>query len=383
MAKQVRPSLQLDNAVNIFACLDRFSLDSIGFTCPTLKGIVDTHLSEEPVRVLESVTIKWHENSLTATMVPESPLGKKMELMAVDDAIKKGVEIDTMNDTDDAMEDEDDDDAQHIGDDDDKDKDDVRAENIQRRRAVLEDAAALCAKSFVKFFKVDEWRDDWRTFMLRFRKPLQGIRIQRLMIVDHVGPPQIDLQPARDKLEQCIIHFAHAVETLLMKTKNADVGDDSLQWLKEHGVRRLAVNDASYFVKENGVRAFCIGGRETADETAPGRSLYLHRANLSFEFLQQLAQECLAADASRMPSITFYRSRDFVPPLPEHLAQARHMKDGHRCLHFRFHAADGPYEIVAHSRGGPAWRVSMRGGHTPLPGICRGEMWFRELEELL
>ncbi|KAH7716255.1 hypothetical protein AAVH_16306 [Aphelenchoides avenae] len=110
MAKQVRPSLQLDNALNIFACLDRFSLDSIGFTCPTLKGIVDKHLPEEPLRVLESVTIKWYENSLTATIVPESPLGKKMELMAVDDAIKKDVKIDAQNDADDAMEDEDDED---------------------------------------------------------------------------------------------------------------------------------------------------------------------------------------------------------------------------------------------------------------------------------
>ena len=78
-----------------------------------------------------------------------------------------------------------------------------------------------------------------------------------------------------------------------MKTELADVDDDSLQWLKEHGIRRLAVDDAFNLVDEDGVRAFCIGGPETAGEAAPERSLYLEGANLSFEFLQQLAQVCL------------------------------------------------------------------------------------------
>lgn len=79
-----------DYADDIYGCLDRFSLDSVGFTCPTLKGIVDKHLPEEPLRVLESVTIEWRNlmtivngvhvdaHSVTATLVPESPLGKTM-----------------------------------------------------------------------------------------------------------------------------------------------------------------------------------------------------------------------------------------------------------------------------------------------------------------
>lgn len=75
-----------------------------------------------------------------------------------------------------------------------------------------------------------------------------------------------------------------------MKTERADLDASVLQWLREHGVRRLAVDDSDGLVTEDGVRAFCIGGLDTADETAPNRSLYLHEAYLSFEFLQHLAQ---------------------------------------------------------------------------------------------
>lgn len=60
-----------------------------------------------------------------------------------------------------------------------------------------------------------------------------------------------------------------------------------------------------------------------------------------------------------MPTVTFYRYDDFVPPLPK--AQACHKKAGRRCLHFRLHAAAGPYEIVAQSLGSQMWKVSLRG----------------------
>lgn len=97
-----------------------------------------------------------------------------------------------------------------------------------------------------------------------------------------------------------------------MKTERADVGADSLQWLKEHGIRRLAVDDDYKLVDADGVRAFCFGGSETEDKAAPNRSMYLQEANLSFEFLQQLAQVCLYARVvcsfvlknSWLPSIT-------------------------------------------------------------------------------
>lgn len=50
---------------------------------------------------------------------------------------------------------------------------------------MLEDAAALCAKSFVKFFMVDDWSDrGWRLFLRMFLSHLPGIRIQRLLTVD-------------------------------------------------------------------------------------------------------------------------------------------------------------------------------------------------------
>ncbi|KAH7716253.1 hypothetical protein AAVH_16304, partial [Aphelenchoides avenae] len=330
MAKQVRPSMHPDYADDIYGCLDRFSLDSVGFTCPTLKGIVDKHLPEEPLRVLESVTIEWRNlmtivngvhvdaHSVTATLVPESPLGKTMTVE---------------NDVDGAD----------------------RDMNCQRRMAFLHYTAALCANSFVKFFKTDGL--DWRTFLHVFREHLRGIRVQRLMALDNVSGDA-------PEFERRIALHTRGVESVLMKTPKADVGAWSLQWLKELGVRRLAVNNASNLVTEDGVRAFCISGPETVDEAAPNRSMYLRAANLSFEFLQQLAQECLATDAGRMPTITFYNYEPFVPPLPEHLAQARHLKDGRRCLHFRFVAAAGPYEIVAQSRGGQQWKVMLRGGHS-------------------
>lgn len=83
---------------------------------------------------------------------------------------------------------------------------------------------------------------------------------------------------------------ARGVESLLMQTERADVGAMSLRWLREHGIRRLAVDDPYGLVYEDAVRAFCIGGAEPADKAAPNRSMYLRAAKLSFEFLQQLAQ---------------------------------------------------------------------------------------------
>lgn len=82
-----------------------------------------------------------------------------------------------------------------------------------------------------------------------------------------------------------------------------------------------------------------------------------------------------------MPTVTFDRYEAFVPPLPEHQAQARHMKSGQRCLHFRFDAVAGPYEIVAHCRCDWEWRVSLHAGHTAVKK-CRRENWFRELEAI-
>ncbi|KAH7707913.1 hypothetical protein AAVH_24831 [Aphelenchoides avenae] len=329
MAKHIRPSMQTDYAVNICACLDRFSLDSVGFTSPTLKEIVDKHLSEEPLRVLESVTIEWHvsgrvltqyRDGLTTTLEPESPLGKSVTYHGLY-GDENGVED---------------------ADDDDEDKD----------GKILRKTAAMCAKSFVKYFKIEEY-GNWRAFLHAFQEHLPGIRIQGLTMVDYVQRPRFGgvMRTARFKFERRIIELARGVETLLMKTERADVGADSLQWLKEHGIRRLAVDDDYKLVDADGVRAFCFGGSETEDKAAPNRSMYLQEANLSFEFLQQLAQECLATDGSRMPTVTFYRYEDFVPPLPEHLAHSRHVKDRHPCLHFRFDAPAGPYEIVAQSRG--------------------------------
>lgn len=70
-----------------------------------------------------------------------------------------------------------------------------------------------------------------------------------------------------------------------------DIDDESLRLLKERGIRRLAVEVLyNSVVGEDAVRAFCIGEPETADTVAPDRSLFLHHADLSFEFLQQLAQ---------------------------------------------------------------------------------------------
>ncbi|KAH7676156.1 hypothetical protein AAVH_41935, partial [Aphelenchoides avenae] len=96
--------------------------------------------------------------------------------------------------------------------------------------------------------------------------------------------------------------------------------------------------------------------------------------------------ECLASNANRVPTVIFNRYRDFVPPLPEHLSQARHMKDGRPCLHFRLDALAGPYEIVAQSRGNQQWKVTLRGGHSAVPHcakMCRRENWFRALEEVI
>ncbi|KAH7707915.1 hypothetical protein AAVH_24833 [Aphelenchoides avenae] len=320
MANRVRPSLseQTDYAVNIFACLDRFSLDSVGFTCPILKGIVDKHLPEEPLRVLESVTIEWTEGLLAAKLVPGSPLGKTT--------------------------------------------------TIYYGKKMLRRTAALCANSFVRFFKIGEG-GDWRAILHTFEEQLPGIRIGKLMAVDY-----------KFELVQHIVQLTRGVESLLMTAHKADVGVESMLWLKDHGIRRLAVYGA-YRLTEDAVRAFCIGGLETADEAAPNRSMYLCGTDLSFEFLQQLAKDCLASDASRMPTVTFDRYEAFVPPLPEHLAHSRHVKDRHPCLHFRFGAATGSYEIVVQSRCDWEWRVSLRGGHSAVKE-CRRETWFRELEEI-
>lgn len=86
-----------------------------------------------------------------------------------------------------------------------------------------------------------------------------------------------------------------------------------------------------------------------------------------------------------MPTLIFtYYYRDFVPALPEHLAQEHRGEDGRRCLHFRFEDAAGPYEIVAQRRSEHQWRVTLRGGHSAVPHcgkMRRRENWFRELEE--
>ncbi|KAH7697188.1 hypothetical protein AAVH_35731 [Aphelenchoides avenae] len=325
-AKHVRkiksPITQADYAVNIFACLDRFSLDSVGFTCPTLKGIVDKHLPEEPLRVLGSVTIEWHEDRLIATLMPGSPLGKAMTLDEADE-----------NDFEDGDY-------------------DARCESVLRK------TAALCANSFVKFFRMEEY-GRWLRVLHAFEEHLSRIRIQRLMTVDYSYATSRRTSRTSMLLREPRLRSGIACD----ENGERDIDDESLRLLKERGIRRLAVEVLyNSVVGEDAVRAFCIGEPETADTVAPDRSLFLHHADLSFEFLQQLAQECLAADASHMPTLTFYRYTDFAPPLPK--AQARHMKYGRRCLHFRFHATAGPYEIIAQSLGNRMWKVSLRGGHS-------------------